>query len=212
MRHRVSPLVAALFLAMIAWRLAGAQSSDILAGSVDGGFEAGGAGWTVSGAVAAFDGNAPVQEGAQAAHLEASGEIVVVLLSKYWLVPTEPGAEHTLRVWVYDDDAAITDVEARLEFLDGGGGSLPAGAASAVLGVESAYQELVVGPVIAPEGAVYAQVRVIATADAASSVPPTDRPLTYRSRSPRPATASRWNATPSTPSRADTGSSAAATG
>ena len=88
MRRLLSPPVAALILALLAWPLLHAQSADLLAEhGVDGSFESGGSGWTVSGADATFDAGGPVHAGS-AAHLTVPDDAgAVVLVSQYWLAP-----------------------------------------------------------------------------------------------------------------------------
>ena len=117
--RRLWLLVGLLVLVAAAATSSGAQSPDIL---VDGGFEAGGQGWAPpSGAILSVDGASPVHTGAAAAHLSASGPGAVALVTQYWLVPVEPLAEHTLRVWVYADDPGLGNLAVALEFLDAGG-------------------------------------------------------------------------------------------
>ena len=169
MRRLVFPLLAALLLVIVARGGLRAQSPDILAdGGVDGGFEAGGAGWTVSSAAASFDGSGPVQAGDAAAHLTSTGADVVILASKYWLVATAPGAEHTLHIWVYNDDPQIDNVVARLEFVDGAGATV-GGNSAPLSGDSPQYRQVVVGPLVAPSATAFARVSVRATSLATSA-------------------------------------------
>ena len=197
MRHLVCPPVAAVLLAFAVWGGVLAQLPNILDGSdVDGEFESGGAGWTAAAADASFDGGGPVHGGGAAAHVTASGSGAVVLASKYWLLPTAPGVEHTLRIWVYDDDPGIENVTARLEFLDGAGTTV-IDQIAVLEGDSPAYRELVVGPLVSLPETAFARVNVRATPLAAGATFHVDSVTLERGALPTPTPVPTLTPTPS---------------
>ena len=140
-----SPAVAAIALLVAACTSARAQSTELLP---NGGFDQGGAGWTVVGATASYEGSA--------AHLTASpGGGAMALVSQYWLSPTVPGADHSFAVSVLDDDPNIEGVTAQLELLDAGGVRLLS-ASAALSGDSPSYRPLSVG-LTAPPGSAGAE-------------------------------------------------------
>lgn len=153
------------------WHDALAQTPDLLAGSIDSGFEATPTyGWAgATGATVVVDSGGPVHAGSGAARLTASDSGKITWTSQYWLTATEPGAEHTLIGWVYDDDPGISNVRLVLEFLDGDGSWLFTEAGPSGID-QSAYQRLVSGPVVAPPGTAWARVGIEADASAGGAL------------------------------------------
>lgn len=171
LRMAIASAVLAVALALLLTRPAAhAETSDLFGGGgVDGGFEAGGGGWTVVGPFdVAFDGSGPTHDGAAAAHLYTAVGGLLELRSAYWLTPTVAGAEHTLRGHVLADGTGLDEMRLTLEFLDEAGLQLAHDPAEArVEGDAPGYRALVAGPLVAPAGTAFAR----ATLRASSVLP-----------------------------------------
>ena len=89
MRRDTPQVVVIALLLAATFATASAQSADIL---VDGGFEAGGAGWVAEAGTLIVDGAPPVHEGAAAGHLVATGPGPIRATTQYWLVPAAAAA------------------------------------------------------------------------------------------------------------------------
>ena len=160
-------LLVALLLLAAGTATSEAQSADIL---VDGGFEAGGDGWAPpSGATLAVDGSAPVQAGAASGHLTAAGAGTFALSTQYWRVPTEPLAEHTLRVWIYANDLVLSEASVTLEFVDASGAAVGLPGTVQLAGQAAEWRLATIGPVVAPAGTAFARVVVRGTAAASGA-------------------------------------------
>jgi hypothetical protein len=81
----VSAVLAVALAVLLAHPAAHAENSDLFGGGgVDGGFEAGGGGWTIVGPFdVAFDGSGPTHDGAAAAHLHTVVGGLLELRSAY---------------------------------------------------------------------------------------------------------------------------------
>ncbi len=147
-----------------AWGIAIAQSSDLI---VNGGFEDGASGWAASGATLTIEDGPPAHVGAHA-RLTSTAIGPVTLSTQNRLIETVAGAEHTLRIWVYDADTDIERVVVRLDLLDGSG-ALLANDSDDLGGDAARYRQLTVASLLAPEGTAYARVTITALARAAGA-------------------------------------------
>jgi len=179
-------LVLALAFAAGPWSHGQAQTADVLPGAVDGGFEAGGTGWVASSQTQlVLDGSAPVHGGSAAAHLVATGPGIVELGTQYWLVPAAPQVEHTLRVWVYEDDPRMSAVEVELQFFRSDG--VLRNRLIVPLGSSSPAYQLVTVRLSGLDGTAYARIVVRGTASAAGAALHVDDVTLERAPLPPPA-------------------------
>ncbi len=122
------------------------------------GFEAGSAGWGVQPSTATFAiVHAPVHQGESAASLTkatARGRAYI-----YQDVPVTAGEHYAAEVWVVWNDANLTNVKLRIEWLNGRGEQVAPRDEVEAGGRSPAFQLLRLDNLVAPQGAVVAQIQ-----------------------------------------------------
>ncbi len=156
----------ALALTSNAPTTARAQSTDVLAGVIEAGFEGGSTGWSGIKTQAPLDRPGMQRSGAKAAHLIASGTGAFSISTQYWLVPVSGRAEHRLSLWLYEDDPSTSNIKVKLEFLTSAG--LPDAYAEFIDSGTAGWRQASIS-LINRESAAYAQVSVTADASAAGA-------------------------------------------
>lgn len=153
-------LALVLLLCAPAVRAANAEETVALA---NGGFEAGTAGWSTSGAVTLRLDPTRAAEGATSGLLTSTAQTTFTLRSGY--LAATPGADHTLRIAV-DADAAVYELTVTLELLDASRRPV-ADVAAGVIG-RGGFARVIAGPVRSPQAA-WARVVISGRAGAANA-------------------------------------------
>jgi hypothetical protein len=157
-KGRLAALIVASSVASIVLSLLLA-STDALGQTdhlINGGFEEGTAGWTVSSDATFVTVTTPVSSGSWAASLSDRGSNYEIHI--YQDVPIFSGATYTLTGWAYNDEPGFHSVCLRLEWLP----PAPGDGEYCLTKEADFYRPLTVGPLVAPSNATGARISAVA--------------------------------------------------
>ena len=153
-----------------------------------------------------------MQAGAASGHLTAAGAGTFALSTQYWRVPTEPLAEHTLRVWIYANDLALSEASVTLKFVDASGAAVGLPGTVQLAGQAAEWRLATIGPVVAPAGTAFARVVVRGTAAASGATLHVDSATLEQGAPPSPtATATSTSTATATTTATSTATTTATT-
>ncbi|RLT26757.1 MAG: hypothetical protein DWI48_05465 [Chloroflexi bacterium] len=143
----IASLVAAVSIALVL--IAPASGATDLFASLDPGFDVGTDAWNPSGGAFSIA-TPPLVHNGKAGRIVASTGTVSVR-SKYWLTPSIPSTSHTLTLWIFDNDPAVT-LTVTLEFLGDGENRVGPPSETSVGNDSPAWRLVTIGPITSLPG------------------------------------------------------------